>query len=90
MPELAEVELGRTLLERVVVGRRITEVWGDDDDIVFDGATPEAVRDALTGKRAIAAHRHGKHLWLELEAGSPPPVHLGGTGAPRPGGAAPL
>ncbi|MCA9621022.1 MAG: hypothetical protein KC731_18495 [Myxococcales bacterium] len=90
MPELAEVELGRTLLERVVVGRRITEVWCDDDDIVFDGVTPEAVRDALTGKRAIAAHRHGKHLWLELEAGPHPLFHFGMTGAFRLRGEAPL
>lgn len=81
MPELAEVELGREILERVAVGRRIDRVWCDADDIVFDGIRPAAFRRQLLGREVLAAQRWGKHLWLELDERPWPLFHFGMTGA---------
>lgn len=83
MPELAEVEVGRKLLERVAVGRRVRSVACADDRIVFEGVSPDAVAEALTGARVAAARRHGKHLWLELDRRPWPLFHFGMTGAFR-------
>src|SRR5215470_6691837 len=65
MPELPEVEAARRLLMRAAVGRRIVSVRAAPDSIVFQGVSPARVRRALLGRRIVAAHRHGKHLWLE-------------------------
>jgi formamidopyrimidine-DNA glycosylase len=80
MPELPEVEVGRRLLERVAVGRRIERVRCADDRIVFAGVAPATVRRRLTGRRVVAAHRKGKHSWLELDARPWPVFHFGMTG----------
>jgi formamidopyrimidine-DNA glycosylase len=90
VPELAEVEQGRLLLERVAVGRRIAEVWCADDDIVYDGVAPSAFRQALRERRVLAARRWGKHLWLELDLRPWPLFHFGMTGAFRTPGEATL
>ena len=80
MPELPEVERGRRLAEAVVVGRHIERVWCDDDPIVFDSVGPRRWRRALEGKRAEAARRWGKQLWIELAAPPHPLFHFGMTG----------
>lgn len=90
MPELAEVEYGRKLLERVAVGRKIRRCVCEDDRIVFDGALPEAFREALEGAEVRAARRHGKQLWLELDRKPWPLFHFGMTGAFRTPGDTPL
>jgi formamidopyrimidine-DNA glycosylase len=66
VPELPEVEAARRLAARVAVGRRIVRVWCADDPIVLE-ATAARFRAALLGRRVLAARRHGKHLWLELD-----------------------
>src|SRR5262249_32866346 len=47
------------------------------DPIVFQGVSPARVRRALVGRRVVAAHRHGKHLWLELDRRPWPSFHFG-------------
>ncbi len=81
MPELPECERGRRILEAVAVGRTIERVRCDDDRIVFVGVTPRRFSNALTGRRAVAAHRRGKYIWLELDARPWPLFHFGMTGA---------
>ncbi|MHC5114424.1 MAG: DNA-formamidopyrimidine glycosylase family protein [Planctomycetota bacterium] len=83
MPELPELERARRLAERVAVGRVIQVVRCADDRIVLDGATPARVRRALTGRRVVAAHRHGKQLWFELDRRPWPLFHFGMTGGFR-------
>src|SRR5256712_14027770 len=86
MPELPEVEAARRLLARAAVGRRIVAVRCVRDPIVFQGVSPARVRRALLGRRVIAARRHGKHLWLELDRRPWPCFHFGMAGgfhAPR-------
>jgi len=90
MPELAEVELGRGILERLAVGRRIARVWCDRDEIVFDGVRPSAFAEHLTDRKVVAAKRWGKHLWLELDARPWPLFHFGMTGAFLGPGESPL
>lgn len=80
MPELPEVEAGRLIAERVALGRRISRVRCADDPIVFEGVLPARVRRALSGRTVRAAHRHGKHLWLELDRRPWPVFHFGMTG----------
>src|SRR5262249_57408478 len=90
MPELPEVEAARRLLTRSAVGRRIVSVRAVPDSIVFQGVSPARIRRSLLGRRIVAAHRHGKHLWLELDRRPWPCFHFGmaaglqGHGRPRP------
>jgi formamidopyrimidine-DNA glycosylase len=80
LPELPEVEAARLIARRAAVGRRVTGVWCADDPIVFDRVTPSQVRRALLGRRVVAIHRHGKHLWFELDRRPWPCLHFGMTG----------
>jgi len=80
MPELPEVEAARRLLTRAAVGRRIVAVRCAHDPIVFQGVSPARVRRALLGRRVVAARRHGKHLWLELDRRPWPCFHFGMAG----------
>lgn len=83
MPELPEVERGRRIAERAVVGRMIRRVKCAEDRIVFDGFAPSTVQRKLTGRRVEAVHRRGKQLWFELDEGPHPLFHFGMTGAFR-------
>jgi formamidopyrimidine-DNA glycosylase len=58
MPELPEVERGRRIAMRVVLGRRITEARCTDDPIVFEGVPASRFRKALLGRRVLAVKRH--------------------------------
>jgi len=80
MPELPEVEAARRLLTRAAVGRRIVAARVAADPIVFQSVSPARIRRALVGRRVIAAHRHGKHLWLELDRRPWPSFHFGMSG----------
>jgi formamidopyrimidine-DNA glycosylase len=80
MPELPEVEAARRLVNQVAAGGRIVDVWCADDRIMLDGVTPAALRAALTGRTLRQAHRHGKHLWLELDRRPWPVFHFGMSG----------
>lgn len=91
MPELAEVEHARGMLERILVGRTLIGVECSRDEIVFDGADgPARVREALLRRRVLAAKRHGKYAWLVLDRGPHPIFHLGMTGQLRTVGDEPL
>lgn len=81
MPELPEVEAARRLLTRAAVGRRIVTVRCARDPIVFQGVSPTRVQRALRGRRIVAARRHGKHLWLELDRRPWPCFHFGMAGS---------
>lgn len=90
MPELAEVEFGRKEAAAVATGRRIDEVWCDEDEIVFVGARVVDVRRCLLGRRVDSTGRHGKYIWFELDRRPWPLFHFGMTGAFRVRGRDPL
>lgn len=83
MPELPEVEFGRKLLERTLVGHRLERVEAREDSIVFAGRGPAEVEADLRGREVLAARRRGKYLWLELSGRPWPIIHFGMTGALR-------
>jgi formamidopyrimidine-DNA glycosylase len=88
MPELPEVERGRRIAMKTARGRRIVEARCADDPIVFEGVSPARFRRALVGRQVRAVHRHGKHLWFELDRRPWPCLHFGMTGGfhTAPGG----
>lgn len=79
MPELPEVDAARRFAARVAVGRRIVDVTCAPDPIVFEDR-PARVREALLGRRVKGIHRHGKHLWIELDRRPWLLMHFGMTG----------
>ena len=81
MPELPEVERGRKIAEKAAQNTIITNVWVDDDNIVFEQTPKKAIRKALLGRRVLAVKRHGKQLWFELDHRPWPLFHFGMTGA---------
>ena len=79
MPELPEVERGRTIAEGVAKGRAIVTVRVQADDIVMPEG-PRRVARALRGAQVVAVRRHGKQLWFELDRRPWPLFHFGMTG----------
>ncbi|HLZ71235.1 MAG TPA: bifunctional DNA-formamidopyrimidine glycosylase/DNA-(apurinic or apyrimidinic site) lyase [Dehalococcoidia bacterium] len=81
MPELPEVEIVRRGLEPAVAGRTIRDVrFTPEGHRLLSGAPPAAFRDALVGRRILAAHRRGKYLILPLDDGRSLIAHLRMTG----------
>jgi formamidopyrimidine-DNA glycosylase len=85
MPELPDVEIFRQRFERAARGRTISEVRVLVNRLL-DRVTPKKLTRALVGQRVVAAKRHGKHLFVELDDGSVLALHFGMTGeiAPLP------
>ena len=67
MPELAEVETVRRLLERRLLSRAIVEAEVAPDEIVLQGRDPAEVRASLMGARVSGVGRKGKTWWVELD-----------------------
>jgi formamidopyrimidine-DNA glycosylase len=90
VPELPEVEHTRGVLEAFAKGRTLAHVACADDRIVFAGGGPDAVANALGGRRVRRVLRRGKYTWLELDRSPHPVFHLGMTGTWRYPGDEPL
>jgi formamidopyrimidine-DNA glycosylase len=89
VPELPEVEFGRSIAEAVAAGRRIERVRCHRDAIVFEDCSAAGVSRRLRGRRVETVRRRGKHIWFELDERPWPLFHFGMSGAFRvPGGAA--
>ncbi|KAI1341214.1 formamidopyrimidine-DNA glycosylase [Xylariaceae sp. FL0016] len=82
MPEIAEVARVTHFLRQHLVGKKIGQVWAQDDKNVFGkvGTTGSAVQEALTGKKVVGAGSQGKYFWLVLDSPPHPVMHLGMTG----------
>ena len=52
MPELPEVERGRKIAENAAKGSIITDIWLDDDNIVFDN-TPRPNFETLLNHKFL-------------------------------------
>lgn len=81
MPELPEVEAARRLMHSYSLGGTIQKAFVDNDVKVIDGVTASALQEALIGKKIVAAHRKGKHMWLELNSGPHISFQFGMSGA---------
>jgi formamidopyrimidine-DNA glycosylase len=87
VPELLEVEAARAVIEARALGRTVASVEAPDAWYLKRGLTAPAVRDALTGRRLVAARRRGKQLLVDTtgvgRSRTPGPVlglHLGMSG----------
>jgi formamidopyrimidine-DNA glycosylase len=78
MPELPEAERARLTLE-AALGRRIVAV-DDRDSYVCRPHPPGEIAAALIGESFCSAHRRGKFMWLETDAGPTLGLHLGMAG----------
>jgi formamidopyrimidine-DNA glycosylase len=80
MPELPEAERARQQIERAV-GRTVAAV-DDADTYVCRPHAPGELDSALRGRTLTSAHRRGKFLWVETDAGDGPVLglHLGMSG----------
>lgn len=87
MPELPEVETVRRTLERVLLGKKITDVEIAPDEIVLKGMSSQLVHDAILGRTVTAAGRKGKYFWLEFDEKPWLFAHLGMAGWLREVGA---
>jgi len=79
MPELPDVEIFRRRLETRATERTIAQAQVLDERLLED-VTPRRLTDALTGRRIVAARRHGKHLLAELDDGRFLVLHFGMSG----------
>ncbi len=89
MPELPDVEtFKRTVADRCR-GRTIDHAAVSDPGILED-VTAKDLERRLKGARVQSAHRHGKHLFLELRDDGVLAMHFGTNGYPQivPGPAA--
>lgn len=77
---MPEVETVRRLMERALVGRRMTEVEVAEDPILLQRMPNSAFIDAMLGKMVIAVGRRGKTWWIEMERSPCIMGHLGMTG----------
>jgi formamidopyrimidine-DNA glycosylase len=75
MPELPEVESARQVLV-AALDREITAI-DDHDEFVCRPHRPGEIAAALAGGRLTAAHRRGKAMWCDTEAGGAPGPRLG-------------
>ena len=65
MPELAEVETVRKILDKNLRRKKIVEVDVDmSDKYLFAFAKPGEVKRALTGATVVGSGRRGKYMWL--------------------------
>ena len=77
MPELPELEVVRDVLERRVVGQRITkvEVLPPGGPIVVRDLSNRGFEAAMTGATVSSVYRRGKFLVFTFQD-TPPPIFL--------------
>ncbi|KAF2223030.1 formamidopyrimidine-DNA glycosylase [Elsinoe ampelina] len=82
MPEIGEVARVVHYLKKHLVGRRITNVLVQEDDIIYGkvGTSASAFQKAMTGKKILDARQQGKYFWLVADSPPHPVMHLGMTG----------
>lgn len=82
MPELPDVEGFRTYIESTSLHQTIEEVDVRSPEILEGISAPGLIR-TLEGRRFESTRRHGKHLFIRLDAGGWLFYHFGMTGQPR-------
>jgi formamidopyrimidine-DNA glycosylase len=79
MPELPEVEITRSRIAPLLVGREIGRIDTTGDHYFFITPT-RRLRSALAGRTVVALDRAGKYLVARLDDGRRLLLHLGMTG----------
>ncbi len=87
MPELPEVHTTATMLDKLVSGLVITDVWSGYDSAFHRGKENiknltyfGSFKKAVTGKKITSVARRGKNVLIHLEGGVTILVHMKMTG----------
>ncbi|KAF2745436.1 putative Formamidopyrimidine-DNA glycosylase [Sporormia fimetaria CBS 119925] len=82
MPEIAEVARIVHYLKKHAVGRVVSAVKTQEDDIIYGkvGTSASAFQSAITGKTIVDAKQQGKYFWLEMNSPPHPLMHFGMSG----------
>ena len=79
MPELPDVENFKRYLDATALHKRIAQITLTSEKVLH-GVTRQKLAAALTGHELSRTHRHGKHLFAELDDGPWLMLHFGMTG----------
>jgi formamidopyrimidine-DNA glycosylase len=79
MPELPDIEIYRRYLDSTALYHVIEEVVVEDERIIKD-IDPADFAASLTQKELTGVHRHGKYLFISLDAPNTLMFHLGMSG----------
>lgn len=79
MPELPEVENTVRGLSRLIIGRRIVDVWSDAPKLIRSGSF-ENFKKGVIGKKVVSISRRAKNILIHLDDEGLLLVHLKMTG----------
>ncbi|KAI1966711.1 hypothetical protein LOZ58_000199 [Ophidiomyces ophidiicola] len=82
MPELAEVARVVYFIRANLVGKTISTVVAEHDDLVFGkvGTSAEEFQQQMQGKKVVGVGQQGKYFWLVMSEPPHPVMHFGMTG----------
>ncbi|KAF9887784.1 hypothetical protein FE257_009590 [Aspergillus nanangensis] len=82
MPELAEVSRIVHFIRQHLVGRTLTKVSTQNDDIVYGkaGTSASEFEKAMQGKKVVGAGQQGKYFWIAMSSPPHPVMHFGMAG----------
>lgn len=82
MPELAEVARIVYFIRQHLVGKTLSKVAAQHDDIVFGkaGTSASEFQEALKGKKIAGAGQQGKYFWITMSSSPHVVMHFGMAG----------
>jgi formamidopyrimidine-DNA glycosylase len=82
MPELAEVARIVHFIRQHLVGKTLSKVQAQHDDIVYGkvGTSAAEFQKALQGKKVIGAGQQGKYFWITMSSPPHAVMHFGMAG----------
>ena len=82
MPELAEVARIVYFIRQELVGKTVTRVDAQHDDLIFGkvGTSADEFKKHMLGKEIIGAGQQGKYFWIAMSSPPHPVMHFGMTG----------
>ncbi|KAJ5659556.1 hypothetical protein N7507_006007 [Penicillium longicatenatum] len=82
MPEHAEVARIVHFIRKHLVGKTLSKVQAQHDDIVYGkvGTSAEEFQKSIQGKKVVGAGQQGKYFWIAMSSPPHPVMHFGMSG----------
>ncbi|KAF7589666.1 hypothetical protein BBP40_003958 [Aspergillus hancockii] len=82
MPELAEISRIVHFIRQHFVGKTLSKVSTQNDDIIYGKAGTSAAefQKAMEGKKIVGAGQQGKYFWIAMSSPPHPVMHFGMAG----------
>ena len=82
MPELAEIHRIVHFIRQHLVGKTLSKVQAQNDDIVFGkvGTSASEFQKAMQGKQIMGAGQQGKYFWITMSSPPHAVMHFGMAG----------